>query len=269
MLNESTLNSTTLASWSVPATASLDDVVINNLWLQNAYISVANIQDDTITEVSSFDNPQIDGRGFLSNFKRGREISMQVTIKGDSEADFLSRLDWFRKEIYKEESTLSWMRADWEYRKIKVNCTSNPKIFNHYNLTFLTMDLTFESLEPFWYKDSYQSANITWKTTNFSEEITNEGIARTDPNIYMIFNTATVTAFNIELWDNTITITETITDWDIIYINWEEKTVELNGTEIDYSWTFPEMTIGSNFFNYTITGTFNLDTIILNRKNYV
>jgi len=37
---------------------------------------------------------------------------MRVTIRGDDEADFLARLDNFRKEIYTEESTLSWLQAD-------------------------------------------------------------------------------------------------------------------------------------------------------------
>lgn len=269
MLNANTLNTITLWSWTAPVSATLDDISINNFWLQNSNITVSNIQDDTITAISKFDNPQINGRWFLSNFKRGRNITMQVTISWSSKSDFLTRLDNFRKEIYKEESVLSWLKADWEYRKIKVNCISNPKVFNNYNITFLTLNLTFESLEPFWYKESYQSKNITGKTANFSEEITNQWIAVTDPNIYVIFNTATVSAFSIALWNDTITITETITDWDIVYINWKEKTVTLNWTEIDYSWIFPTMWISSNFFNYTITGTFSLDTIILNRKNYV
>jgi len=269
MLNESTLNASTLWSGSVPTAASLDDVSINNFWLQNEYIITSNIEDDTITDVSSYNNPQIHGRWFLSNFKRWRNISMQVTIKWDSQLDFLERLDNFRKEIYTEESELSWLRQDGEYRKIKVNCTSNPKIFNSYNLTFLTLDLTFESLEPFWYKESYQSKNITWKTASFTEEITNEWKAVSDVQFYVIVNSWSLTETSIAIWDTEITITDTISAWDILYINWEEKTVDINGTEIDYSWVFPTMSSSTNFFDYILTWTFEIDTIILNRKNYV
>ena len=269
MLNDSLLNSSTLWSGSIPATASLDDVAINNFWLLNEYITTSNIEDDTITNISSYDNPQINWRWFLSNFKRWRNIRMQVTIRWDSQADFLARLDNFRKEIYNEQAILSWLRPDGEYRKIKVNCTSNPKIFNHYNLTFVTLDVTFESLEPFWYKEAYQSNNITWKTASFSEEITNEWKAVSDVKFYVIVNTGSLTETKIKIADDEITISDTITAGDILLIDGEEKTVELNWTEIDYSWIFPTMSNATNFIDYTLAGTFSMDTIILNRKNYV
>jgi len=268
MLNN-TLATITLWSWPAPIDAIQDDFSINDLWLQNQYICVSNISDNVNVDISSFDRPQINGRWFLSNFKRWRNITLSVTIKWTSKTDMEERLDNLRKEIYKEESILSWKRADWEYRKIKVNCTNSPEIFNHYNITFLKTDITFESLEPFWYKDSYQSRNITSKTSNFSEEITNEWKAVSDLKIYIIFNTASVTETKVKVNNEEIIINQSITTGDILLIDWEEKIVSLNGTEIDYSWLFPSMWTSSNFFTYTITWTFDLDTIILNRKNYV
>lgn len=84
-----------------------------------------------------------------------------------------------------------------------------------------------------------------------------------------IFNTATVTDLSLELWENTIWITESITDWDIIIIDSENKKVWKNTSELDYTWTFPIMWTWSNFFNFDITWTFDTNVLILNKRNYV
>jgi hypothetical protein len=69
---------------------------------------------------------------------------------------------------------LQWKRADGEYRNIKVNCTAQPDTFNHYNINFIQLSITFQSLEPFWYKEIYQVTNVTNKAINFTETVVNE-----------------------------------------------------------------------------------------------
>jgi hypothetical protein len=48
-----------------------------------------------------------------------------------------------------------------------------------------------------------------------------------------------------------------------------EKTVTLNWTAIDYTWSFPSLIYGSNVFTILIDGTFACDISILYPKNYL
>lgn len=264
VLNEETLN-----TWPVPVEATTESIAINSLWLVNSNYVVHSISDNVDTELNDFNIPQNNWKWFLSYFKRQRQISLKITIIWSNENDFITLFDNLRKECYKEESTLYWKKWDWERRQIKVNCTSFPRNFEHFNINFLECEIWFTALEPFWYESSRQSRSLSNKTADFSEEISNQWTDVSEPIVYLLFNTATVTDLSLELWENTIWITESITDWDIIIIDSENKKVWKNTSELDYTWTFPIMWTWSNFFNFDITWTFDTNVLILNKRNYV
>jgi hypothetical protein len=98
----------------------------------------------------------------------------------------LKNLDSFRKACFTKNATLDWKR-DGVIRRIKVNCTSNPQVFEHYNVNFARFNVTFTSFDPFWYKIDYQSTSISGKSATFQEEITNQGTAQSDVKAYILF----------------------------------------------------------------------------------
>lgn len=268
MINTSPLNTLAINSWILPQIASSWILTLNWLDIATWNIKATNIQDDTIVNVSWYDIPQNNWRGFLSNFKRWRQIKMTVYIKWDNQSDFIANLDAFRKACFTPNANLDWKR-DWIIRRIKVNCTSNPQNFNHYNVDFLKLEVSFESFEPFWYRLDNQSTSIFWQTDSFQEEVTSIWTAQSDVIAYVLFWNTDSTQVKMKIWDNEIIIDNTFWNNDILKIDWEKKRVYVNDSVIDYSWIFPFMSPWTNFFNFTINWTFSCDVLILNKKNYV
>lgn len=268
MINTSPLNTLPINSWETPTTAAQGILTLNWLDIATWNIKATNIQDNAIANLSSYNIPQNHWRGFLSYFKRGRTITMTVYIRWDNASDFQTNLDAFRKACFTENAVLDWKR-DGEIRRIKVNCSSNPQNFQHYNIDFLRVDVTFESLEPFWYKLDNQSTNIFAKTASFQEEITAIWTAQSDVVSYILFWTTNTTQVKLKIGDDEIIVDHSFSNNDILKIDWENKRVFVNDVEVDYFWIFPFMTSWINFFNFTINGTFVCDVLVLNKKNYV
>ena len=218
--------------------------------------------------MSAYDIPQNNGRGFLSYFNRGRQISMTIYVKWVSESDFIQKVDSLRKVCYTPNALLDWKRNG-EVRRIKVSCTSFPQNFQHYNKDWISFDVSFTALDPFWYKLDNQSTSIFWQTGNFQEEITSDGTAESEIISYIIFQNTNTTQVKMKVWDEEIIVNHSFSDNDILKIDGEEKRVFVWNTEIDYDGIFPTLKQGTNFFNFTINGTFSADITILNKKNYI
>lgn len=268
MLNISWINTVAINSWKLPRAIASGVLTLNWLDIATWDIKATNIQDDTIVNVSWYDIPQNNWRGFLSNFKRWRQIKMTVYIKWANQTEFIANLDAFRKACFTPNAVLDW-KKDWIIRRIKVNCTANPQIFNHYNLDFLRMEVSFESLEPFWYRLDSQSTSIFAQTASFQEEITSIWTAQSDVVSYILFWNTNSTQVKMKIWEYEIIINHTFANNDILKIDWEWKRVYVNDTVVDYSWIFPFMSPWTNFFTFTMNGTFTCDVLILNKKNYV
>ncbi len=267
-LNWTTLNKLAINKSLVPATAGQGLLSINGLDIASWNIKATNITDSAESQLSAYDIPQNNGRGFLSFFNRWRNITMTVYVKGVDKADLIKNIDLLRKNCYKSESILDW-KIDGEIRRIKVNCTNFPQTFNHYNVDWIKMEIWFTCLEPFWYKIDNQSTSIFWKTSSFREEITNEWTAQSEVNAYFIFGTTDTNELKMKVGDQEIIINETLSDNDIVKVDGENKEVLINEVSVDYSWIFPELKQWTNFFDFTINWTFTVDVIILNKKNFV
>lgn len=269
MLNTFALNTQPLNVWPVPSILSQWILTLDGLDLSTWDIKATNIQDDAIANLSSYDIPQDHWRGFLSYFKRWRSISMTVYIKWSDASAFQTNLDNFRKSCFTKNAILDWKR-DGVIRRIKVNCTSNPQIFQHYNIDFLKVQVAFECLEPFWYELNNQSTSVFSQTASFQEEITAAWTAQSDVVAYILFWSLSWTnQVKMKIGEYEVQVDHSFSSNDILKIDWENKRVYVNDTEIDYSWIFPFMIAGTNFFTFTINGTFTCDALILNKKNYV
>lgn len=264
MINSNPINTQSINSWLTPVAGDIEDIQIWTIWLLNSIYNLSSLNDSVATELNDFPIPQNNGRGFLSYFKRWRRINLQITIKWNSKQDLIKNIDDLRQECFKSQNTLFY-----KWRKIKVNCVDFPENYNHYNITFLKANIWFDALEPFWYEQTNQSTSIDVRTSSFIEEISNQWTDITQPIIYLIIESWNITNTEIQVWENNLIIDEWLTEWDVLVVNSEELRVELNWNLIDYDWTFPEMKRWANFFNFNLTWTFELKTLIINRINYV
>lgn len=265
-----TYGQTLYASWSPLVAASQDDIVINGFWLQNEYICTSYNFEWNIMDFTHFKYPKNNWRGLLWYFNRWKKINFKIHLRWDNVSDFQSRLDNLRKYLFQPEVNLD-IKIDWKVRRIKANCISAPKKINHYNITFLPIDIQLETLEPFFYELSNQTSSFLWKTSSFDEYIYNNWTAVSDPRIYFAFKTwiSWTDNISINIWDRTIIINQSISDNDVLVVDCEKKTVKLNDVKVDYDGLFPELNIDWNAISFTINWTFDVDINVLNKVNYV
>lgn len=267
-LNWTTINKLTINKSLVPTSAAQGLLSINGLDIATGNIKATNISDSAESQLSAYDIPQNNGRGFLSFFNRWRNITMTVYVKWNDKADFIANIDLLRKNCYTKNSILDW-KIDWEIRRIRVNCSSFPQTFNHYNIDWIKLEIWFTCLDPFWYKIDNQSTSIFQKTESFREEITNQWTATSEINAYFIFGATDTTELKMKVWDEEIILNYNFSWNEIVKIDGENKLVLVNDVSVDYSWIFPELKQWTNFFDFTIDWTFIVDVFILNKKNFV
>lgn len=270
MFNQNPLNNWSLNSANVPTSIEQDDFVINWFSISNENIKTFFFDDNAQVNLSASSRPQSDWSIFLSNFKEWRQIRLWVYIKWSDKSDFQSKLDELRKNIFKKNIFLD-VKTDGAIRRIKVNCISSPKTLQHYNITFLRVEITFQALEPYWYLLQNQSTAIDNVTETFQEEITPIWTAPSDISAYIIFASASWTnQVKMKVWDeNELIIDHSFSENDILRIDWENSKVFVNEIEVNYSGIFPIMEVWTNFFTFTINWTFTANVLILNKINYV
>jgi len=258
-----------LGSGDAPILSEQADYVIWWLSLTGNY-TISNIDFDTKTDVNIFNNPIKNGVSFVSKYERSKNVSMQITVKGSDRDALISNLDELRKATYGENVNIDVKLKTGEIRRIRANCTSAPIQLQHYNCTFIQVSLSFETIEPFFYKINNQVRTRTWITGNFREEITAEGTATADLTTYIFFWTVTgTTSFSLTDQRKTITVSETFTTDDILKINGLDRSITLNDIEVDYDWEFPEIFPNTNFIDVSGNGTWGADIVFVNRKNYI
>lgn len=255
----------------IPSTGSSDAIVFDGYGLQNANIITSNINyDDLLSiELNSFKYPRENGGGVLSKFYRGREIKLEITVKSDTGQNFNTLMDTVKKNLRKTEGYLSIL-VNTERRRIKATCTKFDTKREYYNITFCKIDVTFTTLEPFFYAETKQSYNFLGKTGTFSEEVTNLGSTDSLPVFYHIFGAGSaVTNVAFTAFSRTLSIANTFAANDILIIDAVNKSVTKNGVEIDYTGAFPVFPPGSNPFTTSYTGTVLADVTLIQDKNYL
>lgn len=268
MLNNKPLNTTPINQWQAPISNTKWNFTLNWLNISSENICVIDIDDSINTDLSNYNIPQDNGRWFLSYYKRFRDISLNIYIKWDTQEEFRENLELLRKNAFKQNALLEW-NVNGEIRQTKVNCTWFPNAFDSYNLTYVKIEVTLESVSAFWESPNNQSTSVYGVTSDFQEVISNNGTAQSFLTTYIFFKNTTTNALSIEVWDDKIEINNTFSDNDVLKIDWENKRVLLNNSEIDYDWTFPYLSAFSSSVNFEFNWTFECNVLILNKVNYV
>ena len=254
----------------------VDDIYFNWYSLQNQYIiSSAATWDSISTRYQETPAPRSDWEIFLSRFFTWEDFTLNVLIKWDTRTDFQSRVDEFSKRVLNQEEWLFHRKMpDWSFRYKKCSVVSRPVQTNHYNNTFITFQITFWPIDPFWIWEVNQSELFSWITLNpFSFSYEPQGSANTLPIIYIIMQSgnAWITGFSIETQDQLLSYATAISDNDIITVNSEDvQTTTINWTQVFPDWWYPTLGQRQNQFIITMTwaSAVNYDVTITNKIKY-
>lgn len=193
---------------------------------------------------------------------RNNHIKIAGTIQAADRVALETLMDTMKLALAKFGATMriSWAGVTRYYDNCyPVNISSIFDARDHYHIDWCPFEIEFVSEQPFARSDNRVITDapypITTTPTNFI--IANAGTAPTEPIIIMTVITAgTLSQINLLNVTNNdaITIADSFSDGDFIEINGEEKTVKINGVEVDYTGVIPSAVPGNNIFTATMTG---------------
>lgn len=275
MVNNEALNSITINEWIVPFGTVQDLVVFNWFGLCNSTycVQMNNYRNIADIDLQTFIAPQTDWWGVLGKFYQQKTISFVMAIKAATKSELNEKIDILKYETSKTEWLLE-ITVDWVVRVAKATVTdlTFPRIKSG-DTTIWDINIAFKTVEPHFYLKKAVGVSYTNITNDLNEEITNNGTAKTNPIFYFLFKTwiATLSSVAITVWGFTITVAETITDTDVLIINWEDKEVMLNSVVVDYTGVFPELAVWSNPINFVFSpwATFDVDISTIYKQKYL
>lgn len=252
--------------------ASTDDIIFNWLWLQNLNITTSFKNDDNLPgiEISKYQNPVVDWGWVLNRRYTSKKISLKWYIKADNETDLNNLIDIFKLKT----SVVEWfldIKVNWIYRRTRATVVSNQILDRkHYNITVVPFEITFETLDPFFYNKSDDNFTDAGITGNHSAQFRYYWTAVSQPRVYLIFDTGWWTdTIVFTLNGKQLTVNQAINDWDVLLYDSITKTVTINWIEVDYVWTFPQIQYWDNLFDFQINWAPLLDITILYAINYL
>ena len=273
MLNSTTYNHA-VYDWTQVflAEVSTDDIIFNWLGLQNQYITISEKDDDNLPDIdlSTFQNPMLDGGGVLRRRYTNKKITFKWFLKGDYSMDLNNIIDIFKQKT----SAVEWyldIKVNGFYRRTKATVVSHDIMDRkHYNITVVPFSITFQTLEPFFYDRDNETISENDITGDTSIDFGYFGTATSQPKVYLIFSESIATTqAKITLNSRSITVNENINDWDVLIFDSITKTVLLNNIEIDYVGTFPTIVYGDNLIQFEVNGTPSYDITVLYATNYL
>lgn len=262
LLNTAQLNSGTPLPFAVTA-SDYDAIEFNGYSLQDSdhISSQIDAWSTPSRELVTFDIPRANGAGLNGDYFRKREVVVSGIIQKATGELLTAELDAFKKAMTASEGYLT-LKVNDEVRRIVATLQNPEEMFKRregYHVSFTPFDLNFLALEPMFHGIDYSSLTFEdISALDYPVEVEVFGTYRADPVFISILQEATsVTAFTLTNTTNgdEMTITANLSAGDVIIIDSENKSVTINGVEVDYDGVFPEMEIGTNSFSLTFTGT--------------
>lgn len=248
-----------------------NSIEYNSYSLQTDYIILEKITVDNFPSIDFQDYPlpRIDWTWFLSRFFRSKIINITWILKHNTELDLQLLIDEFKEKLSKTNGVFKYL-INWEIRKITANCTSLNIDKEFYNITWAPFTITLKTTESFFYLENNLTVTDSSAVSPRTIQVNNNWSAISLPQCYLTFSWVTWTnSVSLALNNRTITYSWTISNWDILLIDCQEKQLLLNWSVVEYSWTFPQLELDINSLIFTINWTFTCDYIISYRKNFL
>jgi len=246
-------------------------ITYNGYNLQGGNINVMEIQQIE----SSMHNLNLqrfagrDGGKIISTAFEPKKIVVKGKIYGSSQADLDDRMDTFKKQMQtptEADLVIGYLSGT---RRFIATCSAVSFDRKYYNIDAIDYEAEFLISNPPFGKDTaYTTINFYNKTNTFAATTTGVHDGTSDfagtvvprPRIIVTFNMcSSVEGFTFRLSNGEGFITNTkvtrhFNSGDILIIDNEAGTIQLNGTDVDFTGGFPRWTLDDNSYSVKIRG---------------
>lgn len=234
-------------------------VTLNSVNINSGHFKLTRLLHDSspVLDINSLDINRRDGSTLISTNYRPKEITIDGWITGDSQADLELNIDDFKKT-----SVLSNINLDVSYgsggRRYVVTATGFSITRESYDITRVRYSLKLICLTPFAIGTAeVEALSVVNITSNLYETtMTVDGTAKPQPTINYTIDSAGnlgIVRFNNTTTEKQIEIGTAFGSGDLLSINCENRTVQLNNIDVEFEGVFPEFEIGINNIKTYIT----------------
>jgi hypothetical protein len=139
------------------------------------------------------------------------------------------------------------------------------------------VDIDILITDPHWKVKEAEQLFFPAVTSSGSRLVTNEGTYISYPKIIFACQPTGNALTGIDLTlrkvtdvtGYTVSIDETITNTDLVIFDYLEKTVTINGNEVNFSGVMTPLEKGNNNFAFDFTGTVSADVYVVYNKIYL
>lgn len=177
----------------------LDSVAYSGLFSYNSYsfegdsITVSSIDgiDDVLKiRLATFTTAREHGRGFTSWNVDSRTVTIKGKLRASSASELQDLIVGIKRSLMIPNQELLYRMDDGKMVYTTATCTGIRIPREHYHITFVPYEFTFEILDPFFYEVLEQEENFTGKTASFTSSIDNlSGSFKAYPRVHVQFLT--------------------------------------------------------------------------------
>jgi len=170
------------------------------------------------------------------NFYNIRDIKKNIkitwSIKTTTREELLNELIKIR---WQAQNQYLVIKENGKHYKLKWVFNFEP-IENHYNITFIRYEFNFESYE---YLQDYNTLTKYWTYTEPKFVFSNWWIKTSKFWIVILSNSLFIPTITVKINWYSLTINESFTAWDVLFIDWYTPTITKNWDLIDFTWEIP------------------------------
>lgn len=241
-----------------------DDLVTFNSFSisDGTYMVVTDVYDDSspTRDLVGGVVPQDDGEYVTADFWRPKFITIEGYIKTADGDSMQAYIDTVKRNLRTREQFLDITKYGHFRRYIAswVNGESSFEDRKGYNINVVRFKFTFKCSFPFATDATYTQSVSAMSTSPSGLVVTNAGSNKARTIIAFVVDAASsCTALNItnSTTGAQIQYTGTINAGDVFIFDGETYTVKKNSALVPFTGSFPKTEVGSNNYQFTITGT--------------
>ena len=254
-------------------------VLFNSFSMQSTSVICTNLIDSAPSrDILSGDIPRADGQYVTADYFREKTIVVEGYLVTETAPEMTALMDSMRKNLLEREGELIITRhEDVDTRRVyKATLSNYDTLFakrKGYDITHVPFSAVFSCMEPFGKAARYTTSTTTTSADPANLDFENIGTIEAMPIISMQFTADdSITAFTVTNTDTgeSITYTGALVNTDVLKIDGEAMTIELNDVEVDYSGTFPDLAVGVSTLSFILTGTsYSADITVKFKPRYL
>jgi len=217
----------------------------------------------------------VDGWTVIDKRYWNRHLNFNLFIQWADNIDLIDKIHLLQQELNSPNWKL-YITRNWVVYSYNATCT------NIVVPSFSTTDdfveniaINFLLTSPHWIIEEAVNKQ-THEIANFQSIIQNVWNYKAYPKIMLIWTawcniTNSVISIDVLWWiaPIVVTIAQTITNWDVLIVDYDLKIITLNWIDVLFDWFLAPLQVWFNVMNFTFTWTVALDVNILYNKTFL